>query len=96
MPGPDIRPKQAEKIMTLPFRASAIGAANVFTAQKTESRLIAMTRRHSSLSVFKVFDIFALITPCAKTKISGVPKLANIFSKVFLAASKSTKSTALY
>ena len=77
-----------------PFLASAIGAPIVFTAQNTESKLIAITRRHSSLSVLNVLDIFALITPCARIKISGAPKLATISSKHFFAAARSAKSTA--
>ena len=49
--------------MMRPFRASAIAGTKPLTIVKTESKLIAITRRHSASVVFNVFDIFSLITP---------------------------------
>ena len=49
--------------MIRPLRASTIAGASPLTIVKTESRLIAITRRHSASVVLKVFDIFSLMTP---------------------------------
>ncbi|CAB4708123.1 unannotated protein [freshwater metagenome] len=96
LPGPDIRPKHAEKTTTRPLRASTIGAAMMLSAQKTASKLIDITRRHSSFVVLMVFETFSLITPCASTRTSGTPKVVSISPKTFLVFSRFSRSSDRY
>ena len=79
--------------MTRPFRASTMAGTNPLTKVNTESKLIAMTRRHSWSVVFNVFDIFSLITPWAIINISGVSSFAAIFSVIARVALMSSRST---
>ena len=70
VPGPLIRPRQAESVTTRPHRRSTMPGTNVDTAWNTPSRSVDITRRHSASSVRSVFDIGALITAAEQTSTS--------------------------